>query len=108
MEQASASEKRQSKIKKSFLHRVTDERRLLQLYGEHSVIAYGCRRILLYTQEEIQLLREKDAVLRILGDGLCCTCFSAGAVTVQGCIRGVLFESAMTKKKASDRNEAKQ
>lgn len=100
MEQA--SEKRQRNIGKTLFRRATDERRLLQLYGEHSVIAYGCRRILLYTQEEIQLLRGKDTVLRILGDGLCCTCFSAGAVTVQGRIRGVLFETvAMAKQKAS-------
>lgn len=94
-------------MKRTLFHRITDERRLVQLYGEHSVMAYGCRRILLYTQEEIQLLRGKDTVLRILGDALCCTCFSAGAVTVQGQIHGVLFEVATTKKKPSDRNGAR-
>ncbi len=107
MEQASAQETQQKKNKRAFFHQITDHRRLIQIYGDHSVIAYGCRRILLYTQEEIRLLRGKRAVLRILGDGLCCTCFSAGAVTVQGRIRGVLFEDGVTAKQELDRNGVK-
>ena len=110
MEQASAQKEQKRKEKRSFFRQVTDHRRLIQLYGDHTLIAYGCRRILLYTQEEIRLSRGKKAVLRVLGEDLCCTCFSAGAVTVQGHIRGVLFDDGMSFKQGadtSDRNGAK-
>lgn len=100
MESASTSAQKRSKNKYQSLlvHHFTDHRRLIQIYGDSTVVAYGCRRILLYTQEEIHLQRGKRSVLRILGMGLCCTCFSAGAVTVEGHIHGVLFEDEETAK----------
>lgn len=111
MEQASTQKEQKRKEKRSFFRQVTDHRRLIQLYGDHTLIAYGCRRILLYTQEEIRLSREKKAVLRVFGEGLCCTCFSAGAVTVQGHILGVRFDDGLPFKQSADtsnRNGVKQ
>lgn len=110
MEQASAQKEQKRKEKHLLFRQVTDHRRLIQLYGDHTLIAYGCRRILLYMQEEICLSRGKKAVLRILGEDLCCTCFSAGAVTVQGRIHGVLFDNGTPFGQESDmlnRNGAK-
>ena len=102
MEQTSAQKEQQKKEKRSIFRQMTDQRRLIQLYGDHTLIAHGCRRILLYTQEEIRLSRGKRTVLRVLGEDLCCTSFSAGAVTVQGHIRGVLFEDGTVSKREMD------
>ncbi len=58
--------------------------------GQTNVTVYGCRRILLYTPRRICLLVGKRP-LSVLGQGLICSAFCAGAVTVRGEIRGVEY-----------------
>ena len=60
------------------------------MQGEREVTVYGCRRILQYSPKEIRLSLGKRA-LSVIGDRLFCPSFSAGTVTVQGCVRGVSF-----------------
>ena len=60
--------------------------------GEESATVYGCQRILLYSPSHIRL-KMRRRVVGISGDGLCCTSFSGGAVTVEGRIESVTYES---------------
>ena len=60
------------------------------LCGEGELTAYGCRRIVLYTQPEIRLAMRRKT-LCICGDRLICTSFSAGTVTVEGEIRAIRY-----------------
>ena len=58
--------------------------------GKHRVTVYGCRRILIYSPKEIRLLLAKEE-LSVVGESLYCSSFSAGVVTVDGLIGGVLY-----------------
>lgn len=58
--------------------------------GKRKVTVYGCRKILIYSPTEIRLMLAKEE-LSIVGDRLYCSSFSAGVVTVEGVIGGVLY-----------------
>lgn len=58
--------------------------------GKRRVTVYGCRKILVYSPKEIRLQLAKET-LCVVGDGLFCSSFSAGIVTVEGVIGGVLY-----------------
>ena len=58
--------------------------------GQCRVTVYGCLRILVYSPTEIRLMLAKEE-LSVLGRELYCSSFSAGAVTVEGLIGGVLY-----------------
>lgn len=63
---------------------------LVVLRGQREATVYGCRKILLYTPPEIRL-RMRKKHLCILGEGLCCTSFSGGTVTVEGKIDAIRY-----------------
>lgn len=58
--------------------------------GKRRVTVYGCRRILIYSPTEIRLQLAKEE-LSVIGERLFCSSFSAGVVTVEGVIGGVLY-----------------
>lgn len=58
--------------------------------GEGSAVVYGCCRILSYGESRVCLARRNDRVC-VWGEKLLCTSFSAGTVTVEGCITGVRY-----------------
>ncbi len=58
--------------------------------GKRRVTVYGCRKILVYSPTEIRLLLAKEE-LSVIGERLYCSSFSAGVVTVEGVIGGVLY-----------------
>ena len=60
------------------------------LHGDSGITVYGCRKILRYHPDCICLLAEKRQV-RIEGEGLVCTAFSAGSVECVGRLAGVSF-----------------
>ena len=72
--------------------RAEQVRNTVVLQGEREVTVYGCRRILQYSPKEIRLSLGKRA-LSVSGERLFCPSFSAGTVTVQGCVSGVSFLS---------------
>ena len=61
------------------------------LCGDREAVVYGCRRILLYTTEEIRFLIRKRCVC-VLGEELVCSSFSGGTVTVEGRILSIRYE----------------
>ena len=63
----------------------------LSMTGEREVTVRGCRRILLYREDRVELAL-RGRVLAVTGRALYCTAFSAGTVTVVGKIQGVLLE----------------
>lgn len=69
-----------------------ERRDLIVLAGETRATLYGCRRILLYSPTEIRLCIGTREV-SLTGEGLLCTCFSAGSVTVEGHIRSVQYHA---------------
>ncbi|MBQ8311185.1 MAG: YabP/YqfC family sporulation protein [Clostridia bacterium] len=60
------------------------------LNGERQATVYGCRRILRYEPTRICLERVHGRIC-VWGEGLICTAFSAGCVTVEGEIGGVRY-----------------
>ena len=62
------------------------------LCGDREAVVYGCRRILLYTAEEIRFLVRRRCVC-VLGRGLVCSSFSGGTVTVEGCISSIRYDN---------------
>ena len=60
------------------------------LRGTHGACVYGCRRILHYAPERICLSLGKRRIT-VRGEGLLCTSFSAGCVTVAGEIEGIRY-----------------
>lgn len=60
------------------------------MQGECAVTVYGCQRILQYSPCEIRLSLGRRA-LSVTGTRLFCPSFSAGTVTVKGCVVGVCF-----------------
>ena len=63
----------------------------LSLSGQNELTVRGCRKILSYGAERICLSLGKT-VLFIEGEGLLCTVFEAGSVTVQGWICKIVFD----------------
>ena len=62
----------------------------LTLSGQNELTVRGCRRILHYGEDCIRLSLGKT-VLSVMGEGLLCTAFGGGTVTVGGHICGILF-----------------
>ncbi len=56
--------------------------------GVGGVTVYGCRKILLYSPREIRLCMS-ERILSVAGEGLFCSSFSAGAVSICGSITSV-------------------
>lgn len=69
---------------------LSDGRERTTVEGKRKATVYGCRRILIYSPTEIRLLLAKEE-LSVVGEGLYCSSFSAGVVTVEGVIGGVLY-----------------
>ena len=67
--------------------------------GKRRVTVYGCRKILVYSPREIRLQLAKEE-LGVVGEGLYCSSFSAGIVTVEGVIGGVLYGAWREKMRA--------
>ena len=63
---------------------------LILIRGQRGVTVYGCRRILHYSPDHIDLQSGKR-VVGICGSGLICIAFSGGSATVRGRIQGVSF-----------------
>lgn len=60
------------------------------LRADRSVTVYGCRKILYYGRESVCLDVGKRR-LRVMGEELICTAFTAGTASVEGRIGGVLY-----------------
>ena len=69
---------------------ITGGRERVTMEGQRRVTVYGCRRIVVYSPLEIRLMLAKEE-LSIIGEALYCSSFSAGTVTVEGKIGGVLY-----------------
>ena len=61
---------------------------LIEIRGRGSVVVHGCRRILVYLPERIELSLHRGGVA-IEGEGMCFVSFSAGSVGIEGRIKGV-------------------
>ena len=70
------------------------------LRGNHSVVLYGCGKILFYGRERICFSMGRRSV-SIFGENLCCTVFSPTGVTVEGDIVGVRYCDADCKGRCS-------
>ncbi len=63
----------------------------ITLSGQQELTVRGCKKILSFGEREIRLAVGKTTVL-ILGEGLFCSAFGAGCVTVAGRIVTLTFE----------------
>lgn len=63
----------------------------VDLRGRHTLTVHGCRRILDYAPETIRLSLGECALV-VSGERLICTSYLAGAVGIEGSIRGILFQ----------------
>lgn len=63
----------------------------LSMSGQNEVTVRGCRKILSYGADRISLSLGK-VILVVEGEGLLCTVFEAGSVTVQGVICKLSFD----------------
>ena len=63
---------------------------LTVMRGDREVVVYGCKKILLYTPQEIRLAIKKQC-LCVCGADLFCTSISGGAVTVEGRIAAIRY-----------------
>jgi sporulation protein YqfC len=66
------------------------ERNTVVLRGRRGVTVHGCRKILQYSPIEIRLELNRSAI-SIEGEGLYCTSFGTGSVTVEGNVRRVTY-----------------
>ena len=64
----------------------------LELRGRGNLTVRGCRKILLYTPEEVRLLLGSE-VLSLRGAGLYCTAYRSGVIELDGRIDNISFES---------------
>lgn len=62
----------------------------VELRGRSNVVVHGCREILLYTPEEVQL-RLRGCCLSVRGEGLYCTAYHTGTADIDGRILTVSF-----------------
>ena len=61
------------------------------LRGQSDAAVYGCKKILLYSPQRICLGARKRMII-LSGEGMICSSFSGGTVTVKGRINRVSFE----------------
>ena len=66
----------------------------LELCGTGELTVRGCKRILSYAEQQI-LLQLPSHTLLVEGEGLLCSAFCAGAVTVSGEIRALTIGEGM-------------
>ena len=66
----------------------------LSLSGQGELVLYGCRGILRYEREEI-VFAVWGREVWVQGEGLSCTAFGAGGVTVKGQISSVSFREGL-------------
>ena len=64
---------------------------MVVLHGAREVTVYGCRRILRYGTEEICLAMHRK-ILCVAGEGLICTSFSGGTITIEGEIGALRYQ----------------
>jgi len=69
---------------------ISGGRERVTIEGQRRVTIYGCRRIVVYSPLEIRLMLAKEEI-SVIGEALYCSSFSAGTVTVEGNIGGVLY-----------------
>lgn len=62
----------------------------VELCGRERLLLQGCRRIIKYSTEEM-ILRSKGFSVSIRGEGLTCTTYHGGSVTVEGRVDGIAF-----------------
>ena len=62
----------------------------LEMRGQSELSLQGCRRILVYTPEEI-VLRLRNGSVRLAGKCLTCLSYHAGRITVHGWITEIAF-----------------
>ena len=65
----------------------------LELRGRNDLRIQGCRKILVYTEEEI-VLRLRHGGIRVRGRRLVCSSYHAGHVMIDGWISGMEFVDA--------------
>ena len=65
----------------------------MTLSGQRELTVRGCKKILAYGEERIELA-VGSIRLAIEGEGLLCSAFGAGSVTVTGKIVAICFEEA--------------
>ena len=63
---------------------------LVEIRGTSNVCIHGCKRILLYTTEEVRV-RLNGCVLCVLGNNLYCTAYHSGNIEVDGSISSVSY-----------------
>ena len=73
-------------------HALFGERERITLEGGRRAVVYGCMAIVVYSPCEIRL-RLSHEELSVVGERLYCSSFSAGTVTVEGNVGGVLYRS---------------
>lgn len=62
----------------------------LEMRGRNNLIVKGCRKILLYTTEEVRLLLNGDR-LSVTGSRLYCTAYHSGVIEIDGVIDRISF-----------------
>ncbi len=62
----------------------------IEMRGKNSLLVKGCKRILGYSPEAVELEIKKDK-LRVKGKRLVCTSFHSGSVSVEGVIDSLAF-----------------
>lgn len=62
----------------------------IEMRGKNSLLVKGCKRILGYSPEAVELEIKKDK-LRVKGKRLVCTSFHGGSVSVEGVIDSLAF-----------------
>lgn len=63
---------------------------LLVVRGQEEATVHGCRKILLYSPDEI-CLQMRHRILCVQGADLCCVSFSGGTVSLEGRIDSVRY-----------------
>ena len=69
----------------------TMQGKMIVLRGRCGVTVYACRRILLYTPQQIRLSLQGGEAVAVCGERLYCSSFSQGTVDIEGKIEGVCF-----------------
>ena len=59
--------------------------------GRRLLLVEGCGRIAKYSTEEM-ILAADDFRLHIVGEGLICTTYHGGSITVEGKVSGISFD----------------
>lgn len=68
-----------------------DEMRI-ELRGRGEMFVCGCKRILSYTESEIELLT-RDDILTVRGEGLTCASFHCSGLVIEGRVNSIELES---------------